>query len=389
MTGNKCYLTKYEDYNGGFVSFGDGKGRILENRNQTNYLSINLDKNPKVSEDMLKKALANAWMKIEASDKDGIGMITSATRMLLDHLLLMMIHHHQLTSANEASIMYLRNIFLKDFSPLFKNAFTLPHASNVTPMDDIRIFGNAYDDEDVDAKADLNNLETTINVSPIPTTRINKYHPKDQIIGDFNSTIQIRIMTKIFDEYAMLDKANARGLLQFSTSKVGDTERIYPNSKRPLEQHGSLEQESSKRGIYCVETSQELGLHQVYVDEDHLCGSMIGSLMYLTASRPDIMFVVYACDRFQVTLKMSHLHAVKGIFRYLKGQPKLGLWYPRDSPFDLEAFSDSDYAGASLDRKSTTRGCEFLSKRLISWQYETADKEWEDRMERAATTASS
>ncbi|GJR90789.1 putative ribonuclease H-like domain-containing protein [Tanacetum coccineum] len=86
----------------------------------------------------------------------------------------------------------------------------------------------------------------------------------------------------------------------------------------------------------------------------HLYRSMIGSLMYLTASRPDIMFAVCACARFQVTPKMSHLHAVKRIFRYLKGQPKLGLWYPRDSPFDLEAFSDSDYAGASLDRKSTT-----------------------------------
>ncbi|GKG06463.1 hypothetical protein Tco_0326549 [Tanacetum coccineum] len=74
---------------------------------------------------------------------------------------------------------------------------------------------------------------------------------------------------------------------------------------------------------------------------------MIGSLMYLTASRPDIMFAVYACARFQVTLKMSHLHAVKRIFRYLK---------------------DSDYAGASLDRKSITGGCQFLGKRLISWQ---------------------
>ncbi|GJY09844.1 putative ribonuclease H-like domain-containing protein [Tanacetum coccineum] len=100
----------------------------------------------------------------------------------------------------------------------------------------------------------------------------------------------------------------------------------------------------------------------------HLYRSMIGSLMYLTASRPDIMFAVCACARFQVTPKMSHLHAVKRIFRYLKGQPKLGLWYPRDSPFDLEAFSDSDYAGASLDRKSTIGGCQFLGKRLISWQ---------------------
>ncbi|GJW77813.1 uncharacterized mitochondrial protein-like protein [Tanacetum coccineum] len=86
----------------------------------------------------------------------------------------------------------------------------------------------------------------------------------------------------------------------------------------------------------------------------HMYRSMIGSLMYLTSSRPDIMFAVCACARYQVNLKVSHLHVVKRIFRYLKGQPKLGLWYPKDSPFDLVAYTDSDYAGASLDRKSTT-----------------------------------
>ncbi|GJY59141.1 hypothetical protein Tco_0459033 [Tanacetum coccineum] len=95
---------------------------------------------------------------------------------------------------------------------------------------------------------------------------------------------------------------------------------------------------------------------------------MIGSLMYLTVSRPDIIFAVCACSRFQVTPKTSHLSAVKKIFRYLKGKPKLGLWYPRVSSFDLEAYSDSDFAGANLDRKSTTEGCQFLGRRLISWQ---------------------
>nr|GEU60899.1 putative reverse transcriptase domain-containing protein [Tanacetum cinerariifolium] len=89
----------------------------------------------------------------------------------------------------------------------------------------------------------------------------------------------------------------------------------------------------------------------------HLYRSMIGSLMYLTTSRPDIMFVVCACARHQVTPKECHLHAVKRIFRYLKGHPKLGLWYPKKSPFDLVAYSDSDYGGATQDRKSTTRGC--------------------------------
>ncbi|GKB23696.1 putative ribonuclease H-like domain-containing protein [Tanacetum coccineum] len=152
-----------------------------------------------------------------------------------------------------------------------------------------------------------------------------------------------------------------------------------------------------------IETSKPLMKDENAKDVDvHLYRSMIGSLMYLTSSRPDIMFAV--C------------------------QPKLGLWYPKDSPFNLEAYTDSDYAGASLDRKSTTGGCQFLGSRLISWQckkqtisisdckywnvqplkkakrtieisqssgpiplvaVETVIKEWEDRMERAATTASS
>nr|GEX11095.1 hypothetical protein [Tanacetum cinerariifolium] len=100
----------------------------------------------------------------------------------------------------------------------------------------------------------------------------------------------------------------------------------------------------------------------------HHYRSMTGSLMYLTSSRLDIMFVVCACARHQVTPKECHLHEVRRIFRYLKGHPKLGLWYPKKSPFDLVAYSDSDYYGAFQDRKSTTGGCHFLSRRLISWQ---------------------
>nr|GEU46215.1 hypothetical protein [Tanacetum cinerariifolium] len=82
---------------------------------------------------------------------------------------------------------------------------------------------------------------------------------------------------------------------------------------------------------------------------------MIASLMYLTASRLDIMFTVCACARHQVTPKKCHLYVVKRIFRYLKGHSKLELWYPKESPFDLVAYSDNDYGGANQDRKSTTR----------------------------------
>nr|GFA74434.1 retrotransposon protein, putative, unclassified [Tanacetum cinerariifolium] len=94
----------------------------------------------------------------------------------------------------------------------------------------------------------------------------------------------------------------------------------------------------------------------------HLYRSMIGSLMYLTASRLDIMFAVSACSRNQVTPTTLNLEAAGKIFKYLKGQPKLGLWYPRESPFVFEAYSDSDYAGANKDRKSTTGGCQFLGR---------------------------
>ncbi|GKD99133.1 hypothetical protein Tco_1383030 [Tanacetum coccineum] len=115
-----------------------------------------------------------------------------------------------------------------------------------------------------------------------------------------------------------------------------------------------------------IETQKPLVKDEEAIDVDvHLYRSMIGSLMYVTASRPDIMFAVRACSRFQVTPKTSHLSAVKRIFRYLKGKPKIGLWYPRESTFDLESYSDSDYAGENLDRKSTTGGCQFLGRRLI------------------------
>ncbi|KAJ9545145.1 hypothetical protein OSB04_024852 [Centaurea solstitialis] len=94
---------------------------------------------------------------------------------------------------------------------------------------------------------------------------------------------------------------------------------------------------------------------------------MIGSLLYLTASRPDIMYSTCLCARYQAEPKESHLIAVKRIFRYLKGTPNLGLWYSKDSGLDLMAYSDSDFAGCKIDRKSTTGGCHLLGGKLVSW----------------------
>jgi hypothetical protein len=95
--------------------------------------------------------------------------------------------------------------------------------------------------------------------------------------------------------------------------------------------------------------------------------SMIGSLLYLCASRPDIMLSVCMCARFQADPKEVHLRAVKRIMRYLVYTPKFGLWYPKGSTFDLIGYSDADWAGCKIDRKSTSGTCQFLGRSLVSW----------------------
>jgi hypothetical protein len=95
--------------------------------------------------------------------------------------------------------------------------------------------------------------------------------------------------------------------------------------------------------------------------------SMIGSLLYLCASRRDIMLSVCMCARFQANPKECHLSVVKRILRYLVHTPNLGLWYPKGSKFNLLGYSDSDYTGCKVDRKSTLRTCQFLGRSLVSW----------------------
>nr|GFA73750.1 hypothetical protein [Tanacetum cinerariifolium] len=311
------------------------------------------------------------------------------------------------------------------------------------------------DKDDVGAEADINNLESIISVSPIPTTRIHKDHPTSQIIGDLSSTTQTRSMAR-----AVRDQGGISQMFNedFHTCMFAcflsqeEPKRFHQALKDPMYQmdvksaflYGTIEEEvyvCQLPGFEDLENPDKLykvvkalyGLHQaprawyetlvtyllengfhrgtinfvhqettkghsigsnlclqvkqkkdgIFISQDKYVAeilkkfglsegksastpidaekpllkdsdgedvdvytyrSMISSLMYLTSSRPDIMFGVCACARFQVTPKVLHLNAVKRIFRYLKGKPYLGLWYPKDSSFDLVAYSDSDYA---------------------------------------------
>nr|GEU52723.1 hypothetical protein [Tanacetum cinerariifolium] len=218
---------------------------------------------------------------------------------------------------------------------------------------------NVVNVTDDDEEADMNNLDTTIQVSPAPTTRIHKDHPLDQVIGDFQSTTQTINMTKNLEEHGSVSTIQQRTnhkdlqnclfacfLSQEESKKELCIEfekllheKFQMSSIGKLAFFLGLQVKQKNDGIficqdkYVDEILKKFRFIEVknastpmetqkplLKDEDgkevdvHMYRSMIGSLMYLTSSRPDIMFAVYACARYQVNLKVSYLHAVKRIF---------------------------------------------------------------------------
>ncbi|GKA78811.1 retrovirus-related pol polyprotein from transposon TNT 1-94 [Tanacetum coccineum] len=102
------------------------------------------------------------------------------------------------------------------------------------------------------------------------------------------------------------------------------------------------------------------------VDQTLFC-SMVGSLMYLTASRPDLVFVICMCARYQAWPTKKHLEALKHVFWYLKGTINWGLWYPKDTAMALTAYADADHTGCQDTRRSTSGSAQFLRHKLVSW----------------------
>nr|GEV28076.1 putative ribonuclease H-like domain-containing protein [Tanacetum cinerariifolium] len=202
------------------------------------------------------------------------------------------------------------------------------------------------------AEPSVNTASLNINIGSLNINVVgpsNPNMPSLEDIGIFNDADNdTGIFDDAYDNRVMGVEADTNNLY-LSTVTLVD----LPNGKRAIGTKWVFRNKKDKRGIV-IRNKARLVAQGHTQEEDHaqeIPNEFYGRTHFLL--RPT---------------ETSHRHAVKRIFRYLKGQPKLGLWYPRDSPFDLEAFSDSDYAGASIDRKPTTRGCQFLGKRLISWQ---------------------
>ncbi|GJS09917.1 retrovirus-related pol polyprotein from transposon TNT 1-94 [Tanacetum coccineum] len=390
-----------------------------------------------------------------------------------------------------------------------KTSIELPFDPNMPALEYYNIFDFSSNDKDDGAKADINNLDTTIQSNPILTTRIHKDHPLDQVIGGLQSATQIRKMLKNLEEHGFI-KVMQEELLQFNLQEVWtlvdlpnrkraicskwvfrnkkDERRIVIRNKARLVAQGYTQEEGidydevfahvarieAIRLFLAYASFKDFVVYQMDVKSDFLYGNIEGEVyvcqppgfkdpdfpdkvykvekalyglhqaprawyetlstylldngfqrgkinktLFIKRYKGDILLMsstgeltfflglqvkqkkdgIFICQdkyvveilkkfgfievktastpmetqkyllkdedgeevdvhmyRYQVNPKVSHLHVVKRIFRYLKGQPKLGLWYPKDSPFDLVAYTNSDYAGASLDRKSTTRG---------------------------------
>ncbi|GKA92540.1 ribonuclease H-like domain-containing protein [Tanacetum coccineum] len=326
MTGNMSYLTDYEEIDGGYVTFGGnpkggkitGKGQVERRQKLSNitfcyHYGLLIHHIPKIQrvlmmmdpnlQVMMERRLMKIQEKLNQEKEDNVNSTNNVNTV-------------DAASINEVNVVS------------EKTSIELPFYLNMPALEDYIIFDFSGDDEDDGAVADMNNLDTTIQVSPNPTTRIHKDRHLDQVIEDLQSATQTRKMSKNLEEHGFM---SSMGELTFFLG---------------------LQVKQKKDGIFI---SQDKYVAEIL--------KKIGFIEVKTASTPMETQKPLLKDEdgeevdvhiYQVNLKVSHLHVVKRIFRYLKGQPILGLWYPKDSPFDSVAYTDSDYAGASLDRKSTT-----------------------------------
>nr|GEX37135.1 copia protein [Tanacetum cinerariifolium] len=239
-------------------------------------------------------------------------------------------------------------------------------------------------DDSNGVEADIGTMETTITTSPTPTLRIHKDHPKSQIIGPVDTPVQTKTKVRpIGTKWVLKNKKDERGIVIRNKARLvgqGHTQEEgidYDEVFEPVARIKAIKlflAYALFMGFIVYQMDGKSAFLYSTIDEEVYVMQPVGF------QDPEFPTKVYKVEKamyelhqaprawHQVTPKECHLHAVKRIFRYVKGHPKLGLWYPKESPFDLVTYSNSDYGGATQDRKSTTEGFQFLGRRLISWK---------------------
>ncbi|GJW14385.1 putative ribonuclease H-like domain-containing protein [Tanacetum coccineum] len=447
MTGNMSYLTDYEEIDGGYNFGGTTKG-----------WKINWKK-------MIHRFALVFFLATKDETSDILMSFITGIEILVDHKVkVIRVRVKPITrpyelQENEDNVNSTNNVNAASTNKVNvvgkKTSIKLPDDPNMHALEDYSIFDLTRNDKDDGVVADMNNLDTTIQVSHIPTTRIHKDHPLDQVIGDLQSATQIRNMSKNLKEHGFIEVMQEE-LLQFKLQEVWTLVDLL-NRKKAICTKWVFRNKKDERGIVIRNKArlvaqgytQEEGINY---DEVFAPVARIEAIRLFLAYASFKDFVVYQMDVknaflygkieeevyvyqppgfedpdfpdrvYKVEKVLYGLHQAlrawyetlstylldnefqRGIhqmvqrlievktastpmetqnpllkdedgeevdvhmYRYLKGQPKLGIWYPKDSPFDLVAYTDSDYARASLDMKSTIGGCQILGSRLISWQ---------------------
>nr|GEX15407.1 reverse transcriptase domain-containing protein [Tanacetum cinerariifolium] len=281
-----------------------------------------------------------------------------------------------------------------------KSSIELPDDLNMPEWEDISIFEDSNEDV-FGTEADLNNLKSTFQVyrNKLDERRI-VIRNKERLVAQGHTKEEGIDYDEVFAPVTRIEAI--RLILAYASFKDF---MVYQMDVKSAFLYGKIKEEvyvcqppgfedlDFPNKVYKVEKAL-CGLHQApraCLTKKELCTSFeklmrekfqMRSMRELTfflglqvKQKQDGIFIsqdkyvakILKKFRYQVNPKVSHLHVVKSIFRYLKGQPKLGLWYPKDSRYDLIAYTDSDYVGENLDRKSKTGGCQFLGYRLISW----------------------